>query len=97
MADKAIAISSYTREVRIPVGKTSDLGTVDLNEEVTITLKGKIKKMEAETPAGKEYKTQQFRPAEVVLEISSVTMGEQENLFTTLARKDDECCISGDY
>lgn len=97
MADKAIAISSYNREVRIPIGESKDVGAVDLDEEVTITLKGKVKRLEAATEAGKEYKTQPFRPAEIHLEITSVTMGETENLFTTLSRKDDEACCTGIY
>jgi hypothetical protein len=87
---KAIPISSYNREVRIPIGKASDMGSVDLNEEVEITIKGKIKRLEAERPAGEEYKDQAFRPAEICIEISSVSLGDKESIFTTLSRKMDE-------
>ena len=87
---KTIALNSYEKTVHIPFGKTTDIGTIDLNSEVEVTIKGKIKAIRAETPAGTEYKDQKFRPATMEIDMESVTMGDKTNIFTRMTHAEDK-------
>lgn len=83
-----IAIENYARQVRVPVGKAA--GTVDLDEEVEITIKGKVKSLNAAESKGEHYKNDPGRPAEITIEISSVTFNGKTNTFTKMNRDLDK-------
>jgi hypothetical protein len=88
MASTAIALDYYNRRVTVPIGK--DLPTdVDLNDEVEVIIKGKVKRLEAAEPPGESYKGSSGRPAEMSLEITSVTLEGKTNTFTKMARNMD--------
>ena len=88
MAATAIALDYYNRKVTIPIGK--ELPTdVDLNDEIEVIIKGKVKRLEAGEPAGESYKGSPMRPAEMSIEITSVTLEGKTNTFTKLSRQMD--------
>lgn len=83
-----IAVDSWMRRVRIPLGK--DVGTVDLDSEVEITIRGKVKELHAAEAKGEHYKSDPGRPAEISIEIKSVTFNNKTNTFTKMARDLDK-------
>lgn len=93
MASTPIAVDYYQRRISVPIGKSLPEGT-DLNDEVEITIKGKVKRLEAAEAKGEHYKNDPGRPAEITIEITSVTFEGKENTFTKLNRELDsvECC-----
>lgn len=93
MASTPIAVEYYNRRINVPIGKTLPEGT-DLNDEVEIVIKGKVKRLEAAEAKGEHYKNDPGRPAEITIEITSVTFAGETNTFTKLNRELDaiECC-----
>lgn len=84
----AIPIDNWGRRVRVPVGKAA--GTIDLDQEIEITIKGKVTSLEAAKPKGENYKGDPGHPAEITIEISSVTFNGKTNTFTKMNRDLDE-------
>lgn len=93
---KAIALDYYNRCIRVPIGDSLPNDT-DLNDEVEIVIKGRVKMLEAAVPKDAEYKGQAKRPAEMKIEITSVSFEGKTNTFTKLDREFDGPSTVGDY
>lgn len=87
MSDAAtpIALDYYNRRVSVPIGRKLP-ENIDLNEEVEIIIKGKVKRLEAAEPKGAHYKNDPGRPAEISIELTSVTIEGTTNTFTRLSK-----------
>lgn len=83
----SITLDSYSRSVRIPFAKNKDMDPLELDEEVEITIRGKVKSVRAEVPAGTDYKEQKRQPPELEITMTSATMAGKTNTFTTLSKK----------
>jgi hypothetical protein len=84
----SIALDHWGRKISVPIGKNLPEGT-DLNDEVEITVKGKVKELRAAREKDEEYKGDHGRPAEVTIEITSVTFEGKTNTFTKISREMD--------
>lgn len=95
MASTPIAMDYYNRQVTVPIGKDLPEDT-NLNDEVEITIKGTVKRLEAARAKGEEYKTDPGRPAEITITINSVMFEGKTNTFTKLSREMDTLESEGD-
>lgn len=84
-----IPIESYTRSLRIPIGSNQKVGPFELDQDVTITVTGKIKSIDGERAKDEDYKGQEYRPAEICIDLKKVEFGENETVFTKMAHKMD--------
>jgi hypothetical protein len=84
----AIPIDSYGKKVRIPLGDLA--GSVNLDEEVEVTIRGKVSSLEAARKKGEEYPGDRGRPAEITIDISEVTFNNKTNKFTKMSRDLDK-------
>lgn len=93
---KAIALDYYNRCIRVPIGDSLPTDT-DLNDEVEIVIKGKVKELKAAEPKGSHYKEDPFHPAEIKIEITSVSFEGKTNTFTKLDREFGGLSSPSDY
>lgn len=84
-----IAMDKYGRCIHVPIGNDADLSNINLTDDVSITIKGKVKTIQAERKKGEEYSGDMGRPAELSIEVSEVTFNGKTNTFTTMSHKMD--------
>lgn len=72
----------------MPIGRTLP-DNINLNEEVEITIRGTVKRLEAGRKKDEDYKGSPERPAEMAIQINSVTLEGTTNTFTKIARQMD--------
>lgn len=89
MPSTAIAIDRWGRRISVPIGENLP-SDIDLNDEVEITIKGKVKTLTAAEPKDYNYKGDKGRPAELTIELTSVTLEGKTNTFTNMARNMDK-------
>lgn len=89
MASTPIAVEYYQRRISVPIGK--EVPEINMDDEVEIIIKGKVKRIEAAEKPGEAYKHSSGRPAEISIELTSVTFEGKTNTFTKLSREMDDC------
>lgn len=89
MASTPIAMDYYNRRVTVPIGNS--VPEIDIEDEVEILIKGKIKTIRAPEKPNENYKGSTGSPAEVTIEITAVTFEGKTNTFTKLSRSMDVC------
>lgn len=82
-----IQLDSYARSVRIPFAANKDMDPLELDEEVEITIRGKVQSVRAEVPAGTNYKESPRQPPELEIKMTSATMNGKTNTFEAMSKK----------